>query len=66
VAIPHFFPFPLAFLQVVRHGLRTARSRTVAGRSADVADFLLGAGFVALMITPAIVGRILRGQWHKG
>jgi hypothetical protein len=33
---------------------------------ADVADFLLGASFVALMITPAVVGSILRGRWHKG
>jgi hypothetical protein len=30
-----------------------------------VADFLLGASFVALMITPAVVGSILRGRWNR-
>jgi len=34
--------------------------------SQEVADILLGASFVALMITPAVVGSILRGRWHKG
>jgi hypothetical protein len=29
-------------------------------------DFLLGAGFVALMITPAVVGSVLRSRSRKG
>ena len=31
-----------------------------------VADLLLGASFVALMLTPAVVGSILRNRMHKG
>jgi hypothetical protein len=30
-----------------------------------VADLLLAASFVALMLTPAVVGSILRGRMHK-
>jgi hypothetical protein len=31
-----------------------------------MADLLLAIGFVALMVTPAVVGSILRSRSHKG
>jgi hypothetical protein len=31
-----------------------------------VVDFLIGAGFIAVIVTPAIVATILRAKSHKG
>jgi len=31
-----------------------------------VVDFLIGVGFIAVMVAPAILATILRAKYHKG